>query len=138
MKLNTTKISPSLLNAGLLMLRVILGGLMIANHGWTKIIKYDILKTEFLDLFGLGSNVSLILAIVGEVLCSLLLILGLYTRFSLIPLIITMLVAIGTHGWDIFGKAELGFLYLIGFIFLLLVGPGQNSIDAKINKRSFY
>ena len=138
MKLSTTKISPKSLSFGLLLFRLCLGGLMIANHGWMKIVNLEVLKTQFYDFLGLGSQISLILAITVEVLCSILLIFGLYTRVALIPLIVTMLVAIGTHGWQIFGEAELGFLYLIGFVFLLIVGPGDNSIDARMNKRTYF
>lgn len=138
MKLSTTKISPKTLSFGLLLFRLCLGGLMIANHGWMKIVNLEVLKTQFYDFLGLGSQISLILAITVEILCSILLIFGLYTRVALIPLIVTMLVAIGTHGWQIFGDAELGFLYLIGFVFLLIVGPGDNSIDARMNKRTYF
>lgn len=111
---------------------------MIANHGWVKIINYETLKTQFFNFLGLGSEISLILAIVAEILCSILLIFGLYTRIALIPLLVTMLVAAGVHGWQIFGEAELSFIYFIGFVFLLIVGPGDKSIDARMNKRSFY
>lgn len=138
MKLSTTKISPKLLSVGLLLFRLCLGGLMIANHGWIKIVNFEVLKTQFLNFLGLGSQISLILAITAEILCSILLIFGIYTRVVLIPLIITMLVAIGTHGWQIFGEAEMGFLYLLGFVFLFIVGPGDNSIDARMNKRTYY
>ncbi len=138
MKLSTTKISPKLLSVGLLLFRLCLGGLMIANHGWIKIVNFEVLKTQFLNFLGLGSQISLILAITAEILCSILLIFGIYTRVVLIPLIITMLVAVGTHGWQIFGEAEMGFLYLLGFVFLFIVGPGDNSIDARMNKRTYY
>lgn len=138
MRLSTTKISPKTLNFGLLLFRLCLGGLMIANHGWVKIVNLEVLKTQFYDFLGLGSQISLILAITVEILCSILLIFGLYTRIVLIPLIVTMLVAIGTHGWQIFGEAELGFLYLLGFVFLFIVGPGDNSIDARMNKRTYF
>lgn len=138
MKLSTTKISPNSLNIGLLVFRLCLGSLMIANHGWMKIINYETLKSEFISFLGLGSHVSLVLAIIAELLCSLLLIFGLYTRLALIPLIITMLVAVGVHNWEIFGEAEMGFLYLIGFVLLFILGPGDKSIDARMNKRSFY
>lgn len=138
MKLSTTKISPKLLRVGLLLFRLCLGGLMIANHGWIKIVNFEVLKTQFLNFLGLGSQISLILAITAEILCSILLIFGIYTRVVLIPLIITMLVAVGTHGWQIFGEAEMGFLYLLGFVFLFIVGPGDNSIDARMNKRTYY
>lgn len=138
MKLSNTKTSPVAMNWGLLFFRLCLGGLMIVNHGWMKIINYETLKTEFMSFLGMGSQMSLILAITAEILCSILLIFGLYTRLALIPLIITMLVAMGVHGIEIFGEAEMSFLYFIGFVFLLISGPGENSIDARMNKRSFY
>lgn len=138
MKLSTTKISPKLLSTGLLLLRLCLGGLMIANHGWMKIINYESLKTQFFNFLGLGSEISLILAIIAEILCSILLIFGLYTRIALLPLLITMLVATGVHGWQVFGEAELSFIYFIGFVFLFIIGPGDKSIDARMNKRTYY
>lgn len=139
MKINNTKTSSKTLGIGLLLFRLCLGGLMIANHGWMKIINYETLKSEFFSFLGLSSNISLILAICAETVCSLLLIFGLYTRLALIPLIITMLVAMGVHGWELFGgDAEMSFLYLIGFVFLFIAGPGENSIDARMSKRSFY
>ena len=138
MKLSTTKISPKTLSFGLLLFRLCLGGLMIVNHGWVKIVNLEVLKTQFFNFLGLGSQISLILAITAEILCSILLIFGLYTRVALIPLIVTMLVAVGTHGWQIFGEAEMGFLYLLGFVFLFIVGPGDNSIDARMNKRTYF
>jgi len=138
MNLNTVKIKPELLNIALLMLRIVLGTMMIANHGWAKIIKYEVLKTSFFSFLGLGAQFSLILAILAEILCSILLIFGLFTRVALIPLIITMLVAVSVHNWELFGEAEMGFLYLIGFLFLFLVGPGEKSIDYKMSRKSYF
>ncbi|UUV20475.1 DoxX family protein [Paenimyroides aestuarii] len=138
MKFSATKTAPKLLSFGLLLLRLCLGGLMISNHGWIKIVHFETLKTQFLSILGLGSHVSLILAIIAEILCSILLIFGLYTRWALIPLIITMLVATTVHGWQIFGEAEMSFLYLIGFVFLMIAGPGDNSIDARMEKRTYF
>src|SRR5690554_7967972 len=87
MNLNTVKIKPELLNIALLILRLVMGIMMIANHGWTKVVKYEVLKTEFFSFLGLGSQFSLILAILAEILCSILVIFGLFTRAALVPLI---------------------------------------------------
>ncbi|HLW42234.1 MAG TPA: DoxX family protein [Flavobacterium sp.] len=138
MNLNTVKIKPELLNIALLILRLVMGTMMIANHGWTKVVKYEVLKTEFFSFLGLGSQFSLILAILAEILCSILVIFGLFTRAALVPLIITMLVAVSINNWELFGKAEMGFLYLTGFLFLLLVGPGEKSIDYKMSRKSYF
>ena len=48
----------------------------------------------FADVMGIGEAPSLMLAVFAEVVCSSFLVLGLFTRFSLVPLIITMLVAV--------------------------------------------
>lgn len=84
---------------------------------------------------GIGMTASLILVIFAEFFCSLLLVLGLFTRLAVIPLIITVLVIIFKvqHG-DIFGDAEVVVLYLAGYAVLLMVGPGRISIDRMIGK----
>lgn len=135
MKLNTTKYSPIALHGALLWTRIVLGVLMILNHGLPKIEKYEVLKVEFYNFMGLGPQFSLILAILAEVMCSLLIVFGLFTRLATIPLIVTMLVAVSTNSWAVLGKAEMGFLYLTGFVLLLLIGPGSYSLDEKMNNQ---
>jgi putative oxidoreductase len=69
------------------------------------------------------------------------LILGLFTRLSLIPLLICMgyiIVAIaqfsviykGDNGFEV----NTAFMYFIIYLALLLTGPGKYSIDAKLSK----
>jgi putative oxidoreductase len=78
---------------------------------------------------------SLALTIFAEVLCALFIVLGLFTRLAIIPLIITMLVAIfGAGAGKPLIEAELALLYLAAFVTLLCCGPGKISIDAMINK----
>lgn len=123
---------------GLLLLRVFLGLALLLGHGlgkWSKLFGSD--EIQFGDPFGVGAVPSLALAVFAEVICALLLALGLLTRWSLIPLIITMLVAIFTvHISDGFGGMEKALLYGVGFIALLLTGPGKFSVDALLRKSS--
>ena len=105
MKLSSSKIDLKLLSLGLLFIRISFGALMIVNHGWMKIVKFETLKLNFFNFLGLGPQLSLTLAIIAEILCSILLIFGLYTRLALIPLIITMIVAASAHNLEIFGDA---------------------------------
>ena len=82
---------------------------------------------------GLGSELSLFMAVFAEVFCSVLLILGLGTRFAVIPLIITMLVAVFiVHAGDPFGSMEKAVLYLLVYISLLAGGSGKYSLDEKL------
>lgn len=118
----------------MLLIRFAFGGLMIVNHGMKKMDNFDTLKDKFADPFHLGTTASLILAIFAEVFCSALVVLGLFTRLAVIPLIITMIVAIFmAHGGDVL-VAEMAALYLAVYILLLLVGPGKASIDGMKGK----
>jgi putative oxidoreductase len=66
-----------------------------------------------------------------------LLILGLATRLAIIPLIILMIVAVFiVHGNDGFEKQEIGLLFLVAYLFLLVTGPGKYSIDRFISPSS--
>ncbi len=119
----------------LLFLRLTGGGIMLAAHGFSKLMNYSAMSSSFPDPIGVGSQVSLILAIFAEVLCSLFLIIGLFTRFAAIPLIVTMMVAaLIVHGSDPFAQKEMALLYGTIYIALFLAGPGQFSVDRLMGK----
>ncbi|NQV53350.1 MAG: DoxX family protein [Flavobacteriales bacterium] len=123
------------IDAGLLLLRVFVGLTMLFSHGWGKMMRMLDGDFGFADVMGIGEAPSLMLAVFAEVICSLFLALGLFTRFSLVPLIITMLVAVFyIHGDDPFAKQEFGLLFLIPYVTLFLTGPGKFSLDAKLNR----
>ncbi|WP_418654480.1 DoxX family protein [Tenacibaculum soleae] len=69
---------------------------------------------QFADPIGVGATASLTLTVFSEVLCCILLIIGLGTRFATIPLLITMLVAaFVVYINDGFGKQKFVLLYAI-------------------------
>ena len=93
---------------------------------------------QFADPFGMGPEFSLYLAVFAEVICALLLILGLFTRLASIPLIVTMLVAIFVvHIGDPFNKMEKAILYLIPYITLSITGSGRYSLDEILRKNQY-
>ncbi|WP_306352985.1 DoxX family protein [Flavobacterium sp. '19STA2R22 D10 B1'] len=97
----------------------------------------------FPDPLGVGDTFSLALAIFAEVICSVLLLIGLGTRLVVIPLIITMIIAVFViHSADGFEKQELGGHYLLAYLLLLVTGGGKYSIDhfisRKMNPRHHY
>lgn len=115
----------------LLALRIFFGG-MLAMHGIDKLANYTELIYSFPDPFGFGSETSLVLAIFGEIGCSVAFIIGVLYRLSMIPMIFIMGTAFfHIHQGDI-GQGELAFLYLVVFIFLFFSGPGKYSVDATI------
>jgi len=121
--------APLSMDAGLLILRLISGGLML-SHGWPKLQKIAAGTLEFGDPIGIGQAPSLFLAVFAEVICSVLVILGLLTRAAVIPLIITMAVAFFiVHGADPLGVKELSLIYLGIFLTLFFTGPGKYAIE---------
>lgn len=103
---------------------------MMMTHGWSKLVNYEQLAAVFPDPFGVGSAASLSLAIFAELVCSLLLLVGLGTKLALVPLVFTMLVAIFyAHAGDPWQKKELATAYLFAYGALLASGPGRYSLD---------
>ena len=117
----------------LLITRISLG-LMMLTHGLPKLGKLmGPEPAQFMDFMGLGPGISLGLTVFAEVICSIMLILGLGTRFAALPLLITMLVAAFiAHGADPFGKKEMSLLYATGYSVLLLLGSGRYAADALL------
>ena len=120
----------------LLLLRLTFGGNMFINHGMGKAAKvFSGALSKFGDPIGLGPEVSLVLTAFAEAGCALLIVLGLFTRWATLPLIITMVVAVFVvHFGDPFKSWELGLLYLAAFLTIFLTGPGRYSIDEQFRK----
>jgi putative oxidoreductase len=124
------------LNFGLLILRVGFGGFMLVAHGWNKLMTFSERMDSFPDPLGVGSPVSLALAVGAEVVCSALVVAGAFTRLACIPLIVTMLVAaLLIHADDPWEKKELAILYLVPFVALFFTGAGALSIDRILMRR---
>lgn len=133
-KLLSTKYSATAFNIAMLILRVGLAGLMLP-HGYDKLVKFATYKETFMNFLGIGSTLSLALVIFAEFFCSLFLLVGMFSRLVVIPLIVSMSVVIfKVHNADVFGKGELPTLFLIGFLVILLVGPGRISVDGVMGK----
>lgn len=82
---------------------------------------------------------------VFEITCGVLLLCGLLTRLAAIPMIIDMLVAISTTKipillksgfWSMAHEARTDWAMLLGSVFLLIVGAGGWSFDARLFSQS--
>ena len=118
----------------LLILRIGVATLML-THGIPKLqMLFSGGEIQFPGVMGLSPTISLALAVFAEVICSVLLFIGLATRLSAVPLIITMLMAVFViHGNDPFANQELGLLYLFLYIPLLILGGGKFSVDSILD-----
>lgn len=131
----STKLSDTWAGLGLLMLRLLSGGMMM-THGYSKLKKFSELKSSFPDPFGVGHDISLYMTLFAELLCAALLVLGLCTRLALIPLLIVMGVAFfHIHAGDPMGEKEMALFYLVCYAALFLSGPGKFSADKWVLKK---
>ena len=128
--------STSQVDVALLILRIGVAGLML-THGLPKLqMLFAGGEIQFPGMFGLSPLLTVSLAVFAEVVCSLLLLVGLGTRVATIPLIITMLIAVFMfHANDPFASKELGLLYLLVYLPLLLLGGGKYSVERMLSGR---
>ena len=122
-------------DVGIFVLRLGLG-ITMATHGLSKLQAFGENASGFPDPIGVGPQASMALAIFAELVCSILVALGASTRVAALPVAFTMLVAFFViHAGDPFGERELAWTYLVGFVAILLTGPGKISIDGAIRAR---
>lgn len=102
-----------------------------ADRGAGRFEKIGLPSPEFL-----GSFVGAF-----EIICGLLLLIGLFSRLASIPLIVIMLVALVTTKsevyleegfWELLHGSRTDWAMLLGSIFLLIEGSGSYSFDKKI------
>lgn len=120
----------------LLVLRISIAALMLV-HGLPKLqVLLAGEPVNFINFLGIGSTLTLTLVVFAEVFCSVLLLVGFGTRVAVIPLIITMLVAVfHVHASDPFIKQEMGLHYLLVYGILLVAGSGKYSADSIVDRR---
>ena len=116
---------------GLAILRIGASALLL-THGIPKFQQLLNGNFEFGNPLGIGEAPSLFLAVIGEFVCPILIILGYKTKWVAIPPAIVMVVAaLIVHSEDSFAVKEHALLFLIMFIAILLLGPGKYSFDRK-------
>ena len=132
-------------SAGLLILRLGFGLMMLIGHGWPKIAKFEAAKDswpvpQFLPFSWLTPPLSMVGTIFAEVGCAALLVLGLATRPAAFVLGFTMVVgAFQVHAHDPLFMAggpakEPALLYLFPCLALIAAGAGAYSVDAQLHR----
>lgn len=131
--------------ASVLLIRLAVGGVFLSE---------GIQKFLFPEALGFGRFAKIGIPVPGftapfvgmvEVVCGLLLIIGLFTRWATIPLIIDMTVAIlttkvtilRTNGfWAMAHEARTDYTMVLGCVFLLITGAGFLSVDRVLESRA--
>lgn len=129
--------------SSIIFIRLIVGAVFLSE---------GIQKFLFPDALGVGRFINIGIPMpeffapfvgVFEILCGILILIGLFTRLASIPMIINMLVAILTTKipilindgfWKMAHEARTDWSMLLGLIFLIIVGSGKISFDYYLSK----
>lgn len=123
-------------DVALLIARVGIAALML-THGIPKLVMlFSGAPVQFPPVMGISSEVSLSLTVFAEVFCSLSILAGFATRLAVIPLVVTMMVAVFLiHAADPLSVKEPALQYLLMYIVLLVSGSGKYSIDKLLKSK---
>ncbi len=139
MKLLQLGFLPASSSLALAVLRLWLGLSMLLLHGWGKLAGFSQMSAQFPDPLGIGHPASLVLAVLAEALCAALLVLGLFTRLAALVLAIELAVAFALiHGHALSGEhsGETAFIYLAGYVALVIGGGGCCSLDGRMGRKT--
>lgn len=109
------------------------------QFGCRQAVNFDLCVDTFPSIWGMSPDLTLILAIIIEIACSLFIMIGFCTRVMTIPPIILMIVAqwyiitniavLPSQMWTFDSPGYLPMMFLGIYYFILLVGPGKISVD---------
>lgn len=120
---------------GILLLRLILGGLFIW-HGYDAFDHYSLYMSMSKSVIGLGAKLEFNLVVFSQFFCGIFVALGFLTRLSVLPIFITMTVAFFVaHKADPFMQKELPFTYWLLCLPVFVFGGGRFSLDKLIFRK---
>jgi len=128
---------PASQDAGLLALRVAGVLPLLLKHGLEKVFTFSAMAAHFPDPLYIGRLHSLLFAMLSDAICTVLLILGLATRWAALVCLINLGVAWAfVHHFQFFGRGadhgEVMVVYMAIMLTLLLAGAGKYSMDALL------
>ncbi|HEX3006469.1 MAG TPA: DoxX family protein, partial [Bacteroidales bacterium] len=83
-----------------------------------------------------GGKTTYLIAVFAEFFCGIFVALGFLTRFSILPILGTMIVAFFiVHAADPFNVKELAFAYMLLCVVVFILGSGKVSLDRIIFKK---
>jgi putative oxidoreductase len=124
-------------SVGLLFLRLIGGGLLISGRAWNWQVLIE--GNRILESTGwiLGGEIGWFLTLFSECLCTLLVMLGIFTKFTSVPPAVAMMIAgLLLPAGAAWSSRELYFLLALPFFVLSITGAGDYSVDSRINSLS--
>ncbi len=99
--------------------------LLLQVHGLPKLLHFSREAQVIEDPLGIGGVATLCLAIFAELLCPLLILLGLFSRLACLPIVVLLLVSLLlVHPQWSLAEGQFAWLLLIIFTALAISGPG--------------
>lgn len=123
---------------GPLVLRLFFGYFWVET-GWAKLQNIDFFTERFISWGIPLPHFSAILSSSTDLVGGVLMMLGLFTRLAMVPMIINMVVAISlvviknVSSFEEFVELD-EFLYILIFFWLFVAGPGWASLDTLIKR----
>lgn len=120
-------------DVGLLFARLAGAALLLWVHGLPKLLHWRGELAHIDDPLHLGAGITLACALFAEVVCPLLIAVGLFTRLACLPVLFLLLVSmVLVHSdWSI-EQGQFGWLLLIVFGTIALAGAGRWSVDRRL------
>jgi putative oxidoreductase len=124
-----SRVAANSTDIGLLYLRVCASVLVLIVHGLPKVGHYQREAAVIEDPFHLGKKLTIAFAIFAEVICPVLMIAGIGTRLSALPvMIVTAIALLRVHPeWRI-DQAQFAWMLLILFGTIAIAGPGRYAL----------
>ena len=123
---------PRHIDAGLLVLRVLMGLTLCIRHGWEKVSRFSQMAAHFPDPLHIGARWTLAFALLSDFIASLLIVIGLGTRWAAVIVAINTAAAfVFVHKMSLVGprNGELPLLYFAWALAIILMGAGRYSVD---------
>jgi putative oxidoreductase len=124
-------------NIGRLALRIMVFLPLFMKHGIEKLFTFGAMSQHYLDPVHIGPVPTLVIAMISDGICSVLIMLGLFTRWAALYSFCNLFVAwsVVHHFALVTRKDQAGetiFVYMAACVALFFLGAGKFSIDALI------
>jgi len=134
--LKITSIYPtaSCFHWSMLVYRVLISSEMIVAHGLKK-LGIGAEKEQVPNPLNLPETFNQLFAVSANIFFPILIILGLFTRLAILPVLAVTLTGYFVVHWnDSLLIKDMPFMYSVAFLLLLILGPGKYSADYLIHK----
>lgn len=131
---------PPATDLALLVLRVGVGVTLFLRHGVEKLVNFSAMAPHFPNPIHIGATTGLVIALISDSICSLLVAMGLATRWAALFSFCNIAVAWAfVHHFQFFGRTgehgELIVLYLAAMAAIFLTGGGKFSLDHLLSHK---